>query len=61
MDRKQIGVYACLLYTSYRNADGDKLMGTKGTTGSAEEVAVIAGSKVTYNKTDVAKALLRCV
>lgn len=33
-------------------------MGTKGTTGSAEEVAVIAGSKVTYNKTDVAKALL---
>ena len=45
-------------YYVYRNADGDKLMGTKGTTGSAEEVAVIAGSKVTYNKTDVAKALL---
>lgn len=45
-------------YYVYRNADGDKLMGMKGTTGSAEEVAVIAGSKVTYNKTDVAKALL---
>ena len=32
-------------------------MGAKGT-GVAEEVAVIVGSKVTYNKTAVAKALL---
>ena len=32
-------------------------MGAQGT-GVAEEVAVIVGSKVTYNKTAVAKALL---
>ena len=44
-------------YYVYRNDAGDKLMGAKGT-GVAEEVAVIVGSKVTYNKTAVAKALL---
>lgn len=42
----------------YVYANGNKLMGSKGTSGAVQEVASIDGSMVTYAMTDVAKALL---